>query len=158
VMTPKSLLRHPQAVSSLDELSSGGFERILRDTTVPAEKVKRILLCTGKVYYDLAEHRQTTRRDDVAILRVEQLYPLRHELLERALGVYPAGTPAFWVQEEPANMGAWNFIKILFGDRLFDRFPLDGIARPVSATPATGSAKRHKQEQAEIIQRAFGEK
>jgi 2-oxoglutarate dehydrogenase E1 component len=62
------------------------------------------------------------------------------------------------VQEEPANMGAWNFIKILFGDRLFDRFPLDGIARPVSATPATGSAKRHKQEQAEIIQRAFGEK
>jgi 2-oxoglutarate dehydrogenase E1 component len=158
VMTPKSLLRHPQAVSSLDELSSGGFERILRDTTVPAEKVKRILLCTGKVYYDLAEHRETTRRDDVAILRVEQLYPLRHELLERALGVYPAGAPAFWVQEEPANMGAWNFIKILFGDRLFDRFPLDGIARPVSATPATGSAKRHKQEQAEIIQRAFGEK
>ena len=158
VMTPKSLLRHPKAVSSLEELSSGRFERILRDTTVPSEKVKRILLCTGKVYYDLAEHRETTRREDVAILRVEQLYPLRHELLERALGVYPEDTPAFWVQEEPANMGAWNFMKIHFGDRLFNRFPLDGIARPVSATPATGSARRHKQEQAEIIQRAFGEK
>jgi 2-oxoglutarate dehydrogenase E1 component len=145
-------------VSSLDELSSGGFQRVLPDTTAPAREVKRILLCSGKVYYDLAEHREETKREDVAIVRVEQLYPLRHELLERALENYREGTPVFWVQEEPANMGAWNFMRIQFGEKLFGRFPFNGIAREISATPATGSAKRHKQEQTEIIQRAFGEK
>jgi 2-oxoglutarate dehydrogenase E1 component len=158
VMTPKSLLRHPKAVSSLDDLTQGRFQRILPDATASAEKVKRILLCTGKIYYDLLEHREEAKRDDVAIIRVEQLYPLRHASLDRALQAYAPGTPAFWVQEEPANMGAWNFMTIHFGDKLFDRFPFAGIARPVSATPATGSAKRHKQEQTEIIQRAFGEK
>jgi 2-oxoglutarate dehydrogenase E1 component len=155
IMTPKSLLRHPKVVSSLDELAQGSFERILRDTTVKAGKVQRILLCCGKLYYDLLEHREETKREDVAIIRVEQLYPLRQELLQRALQDYPEGTPAFWVQEEPANMGAWNFMRIQFGERLFNRFPLSGIARAVSATPATGSAKRHKHEQTEIIQRAF---
>jgi 2-oxoglutarate dehydrogenase E1 component len=158
VMTPKSLLRHPKAVSSLDDLTQGRFQRILPDATVSAEAVKRILLCTGKIYYDLVEHREETKRNDVAIIRVEQLYPLRHASLDRALQAYRAGTPAFWVQEEPANMGAWNFMRIHFGGKLFDRFPLEGIARPVSATPATGSAKRHKQEQTEIFQHAFGEK
>ena len=158
VITPKSLLRHPKVVSSLDELSNGSFQRVLPDTTVPAGGVKRVLLCTGKVYYDLAEHREETKREDVAIVRLEQLYPLRRELLERALAGYPEATPVFWVQEEPANMGAWNFMRIQFGEKLWGRFPFDGIAREISATPATGSAKRHKQEQSEIIQRAFGEK
>jgi 2-oxoglutarate dehydrogenase E1 component len=158
VMTPKSLLRHPLAVSTLEDFTTGSFQRILADTAVPAGAVKRILLCSGKVYYDLLEHREETKRQDVAIIRVEQLYPLRHETLQRALAAYPEGTPACWVQEEPANMGAWNFIKIHFGEKLFNRFPFDGITRPISATPATGSAKRHKQEQSEIIQRAFGEK
>jgi 2-oxoglutarate dehydrogenase E1 component len=158
VMTPKSLLRHPKAVSSLDELAQGSFQRILPDNTVSAGAVKRVLLCSGKIYYDLAEHREETKCDDVAIVRLEQLYPLRHELLERAVGIYGEGTPVFWVQEEPANMGAWNFMKIQFGEKLFNRFPFTGIARPVAATPASGSAKRNKQEQTEIIQRAFGEK
>ena len=158
VMTPKSLLRHAKAFSPLDELSQGTFQRVLADTTVPAAAVKRILLCSGKVYYDLVEHRDETKREDIAIVRVEQLYPLRAEFLERALAGYQDGTPAFWVQEEPANMGAWNFMKIQLGEKLFNRFPFDGISRAISATPATGSAKRHKQEQAEIIQRAFGEK
>jgi 2-oxoglutarate dehydrogenase E1 component len=158
MMTPKSLLRHPKAVSSLDDLTQGRFQRILPDTTVSGDTVKRILLCTGKIYYDLVEHREETKRNDVSIIRVEQLYPLRHASLDRALQAYSPGTPAFWVQEEPANMGAWNFMQIHFGQKLFERFPLEGIARPVSATPATGSAKRHKQEQTEIIQRAFGEK
>ena len=158
VMTPKSLLRHPKAVSSLDELTKGRFQRILPDTTASADKVKRILLCTGKIYYDLVEHREETKREDIAIIRLEQLYPLRHASLDRALQAYAPGTPAFWVQEEPANMGAWNFMKIHFGEKLFERFPLAGISRPVAATPASGSAKRHKQEQTEIIQRAFGEK
>jgi 2-oxoglutarate dehydrogenase E1 component len=158
VMTPKSLLRHPKVISSLEELSNGSFQRVLPDTTVAAGAVKRILLCTGKVYYDLAEHREETRREDVAIVRLEQLYPLQRGLLERAMAGYGDGTPVFWVQEEPVNMGAWNFMKIQFGEKLFGRFPFEGIAREISATPATGSAKRHKQEQTEIIQRAFGEK
>ena len=154
-MTPKSLLRHAKAVSSLDEFSQGTFQRVLPDTSVPPGGVKRVLLCSGKVYYDLVEHRDETKREDIAIVRVEQLYPLRAEFLERALAGYKDGTPAFWVQEEPANMGAWNFMKIQFGEKLFNRFPFVGISRAVSATPATGSAKRHKQEQTEIIQRAF---
>ena len=158
IMTPKSLLRHAKAISSLDELTQGSFQRILPETTVSASAAKRVLLCSGKIYYDLAEHREETKRDDIAIIRLEQLYPLRHELLERALAGYADGTPVFWVQEEPANMGAWNFMKIQFGEKLFNRFPFAGIARPIAATPATGSAKRHKQEQTEIIQRAFGEK
>jgi 2-oxoglutarate dehydrogenase E1 component len=158
VMTPKSLLRHPKAISSLDDLTKGRFQRILPDTTARPDAIKRILICTGKIYYDLLDHREEAKRDDVAIVRVEQLYPLRHASLDHALRAYPQGTPAFWVQEEPANMGAWNFMTIHFGNKLFDRFPFAGIARPVSATPAAGSAKRHKQEQTEIIQRAFGEK
>jgi 2-oxoglutarate dehydrogenase E1 component len=158
VMTPKSLLRHPKAISSLDELTQGSFQRILADNTVSGTAAKRVLLCSGKIYYDLAEHREETKRDDIAIIRLEQLYPLRHELLERVLSAYSDGTPVFWVQEEPANMGAWNFMKIQFGEKLFNRFSFTGIARPVAATPASGSAKRHKQEQTEIIQRAFGEK
>lgn len=158
IMTPKSLLRHPRVVSPLDELAQGTFHRILHDETLSAGSVKRILLCSGKVYYDLLEHREQTKRDDVTILRIEQLYPLRQDALEKALKAYPEGTPAFWVQEEPANMGAWNFMRIQFGEQLFKRFPFAGIARPVSATPATGSARRHKHEQTEIVQRAFGEK
>ncbi len=158
VMTPKSLLRNPQAVSSLDDLVNGTFQRILADTTVTAEKVKRILLCSGKVYYDLLAHREETKRDDVAIVRLEQLYPLRQELLEQVLKSYRDETPAFWVQEEPANMGAWNFLQIQFGQRLIKRFPFGGVSRAASATPATGSGKRHKHEQTEIVQRAFGEK
>lgn len=174
VMTPKSLLRHPKAVSTLEDLGAGHFQRILSEVgrvaprapdtnaasgahgvTRPANPTQRILLCTGKIYYDLLEHQEETKREDVAILRLEQLYPLQHELLERALASYPDGTPVHWVQEEPANMGAWNFMRIQFGEKLFGRFPFNGIARAVSATPATGSHKRHKQEQTEIIKRAF---
>jgi len=158
VMTPKSLLRHPKAISSLDELTKGRFQTIIPDATVAPTAAKRLLLCTGKIYYDLLEHREETRREDVAIIRVEQLYPLHDRTLGRVLQPYADGTPVYWVQEEPENMGAWNFIKIQFGDKVLNRFPLAGISRAPSATPASGSAKRHKQEQSEIIQRAFGEK
>ncbi|HLP77062.1 MAG TPA: 2-oxoglutarate dehydrogenase E1 component, partial [Candidatus Paceibacterota bacterium] len=158
VMTPKSLLRHPKVISDLEELSNGKFQRILPDKlNKPAEDIRRILLCSGKIYFELEEHRSDARRDDVAILRLEQLYPLKPEMLDAALGRYREGTPAFWVQEEPANMGALNYLKIHFGDKLLGKFPLKGISRAASATPASGSAKRHKQEQAEIIKRAFVE-
>jgi 2-oxoglutarate dehydrogenase E1 component len=159
VMTPKSLLRHPQAVSRLDDLDSGGFQRILPDAlSRPAHEVKRIVLCTGKIYYELTEHRETAQRPDVAILRLEQLYPLRKEQLESALSAYPQGTPLFWVQEEPANMGAWVYMRMRLGEALSAKFPFAGITRPPSASPAAGSHRRHKLEQGEIIARAFGEK
>jgi 2-oxoglutarate dehydrogenase E1 component len=159
VITPKSLLRHPKVVSSLDELGQGSFQRILPDTlSRPTDQVRRVLLCTGKIYYDLAEYREQAKRDDVAIIRLEQLYPLRLDLLEAALASYLNGTPVFWVQEEPGNMGAWVFMRNQFCGILLERWPFAGITRPASASPATGSHRRHKQEQAEIISRAFGEK
>ena len=158
VMTPKSLLRHPKVVSSLDDCQHGRFERVLADPEAPPkEQVRRILLCTGKVFYDLAEYREDKHRADVAILRIEQLYPLRHDLIEAALDGYPAGAPVLWVQEEPANMGAGNYMRIQFGDTLCGR-PFSSVARSVSATPSTGSHRRHKHEQAEILAQAFGDK
>jgi len=124
----------------------------------PGEQVQRVLLCTGKIYYELAAHREESKPEDVAILRLEQLYPLRRELLETALAPYRAGTPVFWVQEEPANMGAWVYMRVNFGENLFGRFPFGGITRAPSASPAGGSPRRHKQEQSEIIARAFAAK
>src|SRR5262249_54613904 len=154
VMTPKSLLRHPKVVSSLDDCAQGTFQNILPDSlATPVDQIRRILLCTGKIYFELEDHRAETRREDVAIVRLEQLYPLTTEALDAALSRYREGTPVLWVQEEPANMGALNYLKINFGDNVLARF--QGIARAASATPATGSHKRHKQEQSEIIKRAF---
>ena len=159
VMTPKSLLRHPKSVSTLDELAHGRFQRIIPDELPAAAtpKIKRVLLCSGKIYFELVEQREKSKRDDVAILRVEQLYPLSDELLQSALANYRDGTPVFWVQEEPQNMGAWYDFRVRFGDRIFGRWPFDGIYRPASASPATGSAKTHKREQAALIAQAFGD-
>ena len=159
VMTPKSLLRHPVCVSSLDELAAGRFQRIIPDLSGrPGAAAKRVLLCSGKIYFELAEQRDKLKRDDVAIVRVEQLYPLPADLLQSALADYRDGTPVFWVQEEPENMGAWYDFRVRFGDRLFGRWPLAGISRPASASPACGSAHAHKREQAALITQAFGEK
>jgi 2-oxoglutarate dehydrogenase E1 component len=154
VLTPKSLLRHPRVVSSLSDLADGGFQRIIPDRH-PKREVKRVLLCSGKIYYDLEKFREQQAREDVAILRVEQLYPLRDEHLAAALAGYADGTPVFWVQEEPHNMGAWRYMLANFGERLLGRFPLRGITRPPAATPATGSHTSHEREQAAIIERAF---
>jgi 2-oxoglutarate dehydrogenase E1 component len=156
VMTPKSLLRHPEVVSTLDDCAQGVFQTVLPDASAkPGGDIRRIILCAGKIYFELAAQRAEAKRDDVAILRLEQLYPLDREALAAVLAPYRDGTPAFWVQEEPANMGALNYLRINIGDQLLGRFPLKGIARAPSATPAAGSHKRHKHEQAEILQRAF---
>ena len=155
VMTPKSLLRLPEAASALEDLATGTFQRILPDQHPNLKKPKRILLCSGKIYYELAQEREKLKRDDVAILRVEQLYPLRPEHLEAALSSYAAGTPVHWVQEEPENMGAWWYMRIHFGEQLLGRYPFSVIARLESASPATGSHKSHHNEQHKILDQAF---
>jgi 2-oxoglutarate dehydrogenase E1 component len=157
VMTPKSLLRHPRSVSTLSDLAEGRFCRMLPDSRDSAQSTTRILLCSGKVYYELVDFREKNRRDDVAILRVEQLYPLADEVLRQHLERYDANTPTVWVQEEPKNMGAWPSLCLRFGSRLLDRFSLSCVARPESASPATGSHATHKREQQDLIERAFGQ-
>jgi 2-oxoglutarate dehydrogenase E1 component len=156
VMTPKSLLRNPRVASSLEDFSSGRFERLLPDSaSAKASATTRILMCTGKVYFDLERERERLGRNDVAIIRLEQLYPISEAACEAAFRSYRDGTPLYWVQEEPENMGAWRFLKIRFGEVVLNRLPLKGISRPASASPATGSHSSHKKEQEKLIAEAF---
>ena len=155
VMSPKSLLRHAEAVSDLDDLAEGSFERILPDRTVDPKKVKKILLTSGKLYYELDKERRDTERGDVAILRLEQLYPIREETVVRALEPYADGTPLVWVQEEPANMGALGMVRLRLKQWVHDRWPFTWVSRPESASPATGSMGAHKKEQRQLIEEAF---
>jgi 2-oxoglutarate dehydrogenase E1 component len=157
VMTPKSLLRHIEAVSPLVELTQQSFHKILPDHSERGgADISRILLCTGKIYYELDKKREELNRDDVAILRLEQLYPLAVRYLEDALKNYHGGTPIIWVQEEPENMGAWRHMKLTYGcDKILGRFPFRGLFRPASSSPATGSASSHKLEQELILNEAF---
>ncbi|MGH7951614.1 MAG: 2-oxoglutarate dehydrogenase E1 component [Limisphaerales bacterium] len=156
VMTPKSLLRHSEAVSRLEECATGKFQRVLPETQ-KIENPKRILLCAGKIFYELDAKRKELNRDDVAILRLEQLYPLPAEELRAALQNYSSNAPAIWVQEEPVNMGAWRYLRVNFGEKLFGQFPFSVVSRPESASPATGSTRSHKQEQQQLMERAFAE-
>ncbi len=159
IMTPKKLLRHPKAISTLDECATGAFQRVIADI-VPEGRCKhvdRVLLCSGKIYYELEEKRAELKRHNVAILRIEQLYPLPKEPLKNLLSQYADGTPVFWVQEEPENMGAWRFLRIHLGERLFDRLPLAGVYRQSAASPATGSFSSHKLEQEKLLTAAFGD-
>lgn len=156
IMTPKSLLRLPAAVSPMEELTSGIFQRILPDQGERDPKqVKRILMCSGKVYYELADARASMGADHVAIIRLEQLYPLRMKDISEVLAPYAPGTEVVWVQEEPMNMGAWPSLRLRFGEQILDRHPLRWVARPESASPATGSAASHKMEQELLIEQAF---
>ncbi len=156
VMAPKSLLRQPKAVSSLDQLAEGRFQRVIPDSEVRPADVRRVLLTSGKVYYELEAARRQGERTDVAIVRLEQYYPLAENLLEEALSPYADGTPVYWVQEEPRNMGAWSFLLLRLSRRLFGRWPLHCVTRPESASPATGSAAAHKKEQAKLVAQAVG--
>lgn len=165
VMSPKSLLRLPAASSSLEDLAKGGFLRIIGDQfeRTSEQKVKRILLCSGRVYYDLAAYREEHDHFQVAVVRLEQLYPLDHTELRAVLDPFlPGGEFAeesvqvIWVQEEPVNMGAWYSLRAIFGESFWGRAPFGHVARDASASPATGSPTSHKREQAFLIQRAFG--
>jgi 2-oxoglutarate dehydrogenase E1 component len=155
ILTPKSLLRHPAAVSTLTECSTEKFKPVISDT--PREAVKRVNLCSGKLYYDLEAKRRELARDDVALLRIEQLYPLPEKALRETVGLFPPETPVFWVQEEPENMGAWSYLNLMFRGRLFDKHPFSVVCRPRSASPAHGSARTHKAEQEHLLTQALGE-
>ena len=159
LLTPKSMLRHEQATSTLEELAEGSFERFLPDEVGSKQKMSRVLLCTGKLYYDLAAHRAEHGRDDVAIVRLEQMYPINEAVLEKVLEPYPKNTPVIWVQEEPENSGAWRFLLARFGigGKLLGTHAWRGVSRPASASPATGSAKAHKLEQEQVIREAFSD-
>jgi 2-oxoglutarate dehydrogenase E1 component len=155
VLTPKSLLRHPNATSTLEELASGRFQRVIGDPSVEPAEVRRVLCCSGKIYYEIAQRREELGRKDVAIVRLEQFYPLQDEHLSSVLSGYAENVPVLWVQDEPENMGAWRYLRARFATKLFDRFPFSGICRAESASPATGSASSHRLEQQELLERAF---
>ncbi len=149
-MSPKSLLRHPKVVSPVEEFISGSFQEVIGDSYVDKKKVKKVLLCTGKIYFDLYEEQQKNKRKDVAIIRIEQLHPFPEAQIDKIIDSYTA-EKIFWVQEEPVNMGAWTYILRSY----FKRKDLEIVARKPSASPATGYAKVHAQEQERIVRAAF---
>ena len=156
VMSPKSLLRLPACTSELDELAKGRFERVIDDPAIDEPKyIAKILLTSGKCYYDLVQHRDETGAESIAIVRLEELYPLSQGELLQVLSRYTEQTPVVWVQEEPENMGAWRFLYCHFGQSLFDRHPLSMVARAASASPATGSNHSHRIEQQVLMEEAF---
>jgi 2-oxoglutarate dehydrogenase E1 component len=155
VMTPKSLLRHPRAVSPLEDFAQGQFQRFLPDTrALDAKQVRRVLVCSGKLFYELEDEREKLGPRDIALVRIEQLYPLQTGDLEAALAPYPRAAEVVWVQEEPENMGAWRFLYTRLGERVASH-AFRGITRSASASPATGSLASHKIEQRAILDRAF---
>ncbi|MFZ5627503.1 MAG: 2-oxoglutarate dehydrogenase E1 component [Spirochaetota bacterium] len=159
VMTPKSLLRHPEAISSLGDLVSGRFQEVIGDDKAEAGKVKRVILCTGKVYYDLLKERSARNIDHIALVRLEQIYPFKYDQIGKILESYPNLSELFWVQEEPKNMGAWFYIKDRFDERLASgKFQnmIRCIARKTSPSPAAGLQKVHEREQKELLDRALG--
>lgn len=155
VLTPKSLLRHPEAVSRVRDLTDGSFERVLDDPTVDPTNVERLILCTGKVYYDLIEHRaQTASPEKTAIVRVEQLHPLPLRELEAILHRYDGAHARTWVQEEPLNAGAWHWMADRFRESV--GLHLQVVARVANASPAVASTKVHADEQHHLLVEALG--
>jgi 2-oxoglutarate dehydrogenase E1 component len=148
VFSPKSLLRHPGVASPLKDFTTGGFREVIADTYVTNKSVRKVLLCSGKVYFDLLEEQQKKKIKDVAITRLEQLHPFPKKQLDAVLKKY--GSPEIvWVQEEPENMGGWSYMLRIFSQGI------KRISRRAAASPATGFAKVHKQEQEEIVREAF---
>ena len=156
LFTPKSLLRHPKAVSHLDDFTNGVFQEVIDDATVQAQNVSRILFCSGKVYYDLIAGREERKAANVAIVRTEMMYPFPQAQIEAILNKYPAAAEVYWVQEEPRNMGPWRFmLESMQGVLETSKRSLHYAGRPESASPAAGTTKRHEQEQSELVSDAF---
>jgi 2-oxoglutarate dehydrogenase E1 component len=164
VMSPKSMLRNPLAVSRLKDFTDVNFQEVLDDPAFAsasnAQGVKRVLLCSGKIYYDLITERANQKRSDVAVIRVEQLYPWPADLLARIIACYPKSAQLAWVQEEPRNMGGWNFVAELIEEVLVSAKAKNSrpkyVGRIASASPATGYGKYHARELAAFIEEALG--
>jgi 2-oxoglutarate decarboxylase len=156
VMSPKSILRHPRTASSPRELAEGEFKPVLDDLhDLDASEVRRVLLCTGKVYYELLVEQERRKRKDIAIIRIEQLYPFPEGNVSQVVERYSRAGEICWIQEEPENMGAWYFIRRNLARHLPPGRELRYLGRPESASPATGSLKTHRREQAALAQAAF---
>jgi len=150
IFTPKSLLRHPKCVSTLEDLSEGRFQEIIDDTQVHPTRVNKMVFCSGKLYYELLAKKEELGREDVALIRLEQLYPLPMQAINRIIARYNQATTLIWAQEEPENMGAWSHVL-----RHLRHFPFEVIARTPSATPASGSSARAKRRQEEVVNAVF---
>jgi 2-oxoglutarate dehydrogenase E1 component len=156
IFTPKSLLRHPKAVSQMRDFTTGSFREVLGDEGSDPASVSRLLLSTGKIHYDLAAAREERQTSHIAIARLEQLYPFPQEAVRELLALYGPGCEVCWVQEEPRNMGAWRFVEdhlrpLLAPTRREPRY----IGRHESASTAAGSLKRHQHEQSDILEESF---
>src|SRR5690606_11490827 len=159
IMTPKSLLRHKDAVSSLDELARGEFRTVIGETatTIDPKKVKRVVVCTGKVYYDLLAARRERELHDVALVRIEQLYPFAHKVFEAEMKKFPNATQVVWCQDEPQNQGAWFYVQHHIAEALKEGQKLGYAGRAASASPAVGYYDKHYAQQKELIAAALGE-
>jgi 2-oxoglutarate dehydrogenase E1 component len=151
IFTPKSLLRHSRCVSSLGDFSNGGFREVIDDPAADPAKVTKVVLCSGKLYYDLLDAKEKARQEDVALVRIEQLYPLPLVQLKRIISRYSKDVTWHWIQEEPANMGAGDFML-----QNFKEVQMKITARPPSGSPATGSSALHKIQQQLLIDKALG--
>jgi hypothetical protein len=150
VFSPKSLLRNPACVSPLADFTKGFFQEIIDDTNVKVKEVKRVLFCSGKIYYDLLAKQQKENRRDVAIIRLEQIFPLPIAQIQQIIAKYDQATDVFWVQEEPMNMGIWPYLVAKMR-----REPIEVIARKESSSTATGYNKQHLRQQEYIVNTAF---
>jgi len=152
VFTPKSLLRHPKVVSTIEDLATGEFQEVIDDTINP-KNVKKLVFCMGKFYYDLLEERENLNRDDVALVRIEQLFPLHLDKIQKVIDRYPNVENYIWAQEEPRNMGAWSFML-----ERFDLVKLNVCSRKYYAVPAAGSSTRFKKRHRAVIDSVFNDK
>ena len=157
LMTPKSLLRNKEAASPLSEFTKGGFQTIIgeRDDTIDAKQVTRLIMCSGKVYYDLVKQRTEKKILDAAIIRLEQLYPFPHKALTAELKKYPKLEEVIWCQDEPQNQGAWFFVQHNILENMTDGMKLGYAGRPASASPACGYAHLHQEQQKSLLNAAF---
>ena len=156
IMTPKSLLRAKDAASPVSEFVKGGFQTIIPEQKeIKADKVKRVIACSGKVYYDLVRKREERGSDDVAILRVEQLYPFPHKVFANELKKYPNATELVWCQDEPQNQGAWFFVQHYINENMLDGQKLGYSGRAASASPAVGYSQLHQEQQKALVDGAF---
>jgi 2-oxoglutarate dehydrogenase E1 component len=157
IMTPKSLLRNKDATSPLSEFTRGGFQTVIGEVKeIKAEKVRRILVCSGKVYYDLVKKRDERGSDDVAIVRIEQLYPFAHKAFANEIKKYPNATEIVWTQDEPQNQGAWFFVQHYIHENMLDGQKLAYSGRAASASPAVGYSHLHQEQQKALVDGAFG--